>query len=322
MNIFKFLFCSLTIIVLGLNLKAKDLEPNFSLITSGSVTDIILKDEKLYASTTASSLDIFDIKTKEKINTITIAKIKNFTGDTIDSKIYSIDILKDNILILSQGEEGGRSITIYNKNKQFEKIIDDKDGLFIARAKFLDENYIIYALLSNQIFIYDIKNKKIINEIQISQSKFSNFSLSEDKSKVIIADESGILTMLDTKTFNILKIFKDQNLDNIFQIDIKNDLIITAGQDRRAAIYSLNDKIKYFKEASFLIYSVGLSPSAKFGAFASDEDNNVTVFNINSKENLYKLTKNKSTLTNILFINENEIFVTSDDKKINYYKLN
>ena len=322
MNIFKFLFCSLTIIVLGLNLKAKDLEPNFSLITSGSVTDIILKDEKLYASTTASSLDIFDIKTKEKINTITIAKIKNFTGDTIDSKIYSIDILKDNILILSQGEEGGRSITIYNKNKQFEKIIDDKHGLFIARAKFLDENHIVYALLSNQIFIYDIKNKKIINEIQISQSKFSNFSLSEDKSKVIIADESGILTMLDTKTFNILKIFKDQNLDNIFQIDIKNDLIITAGQDRRVAIYSLNDKIKYFKEASFLIYSVGLSPSAKFGAFASDEDNNVTVFNINSKENLYKLTKNKSTLTNILFINENEIFVTSDDKKINYYKLN
>ena len=61
MNIFKFLFCSLIIIVLGLNLKAKDLEPNFSLITSGSVTDIILKDEKLYASTTASSLDIFDL---------------------------------------------------------------------------------------------------------------------------------------------------------------------------------------------------------------------------------------------------------------------
>ncbi len=320
MNISKFLFCSL-IMILGFNLNAKDLEPNFSLITSGSVTDIILKDEKLYASTTASSLDIFDMKTKEKIDSITISKIKNFTGDTIDSKIYCVDVLKDNILILSQGEGGGRSISIY-KNKQFEKIIDDKAGLFIARAKFLDENHIIYALLSNQIFIYDIKNKKTVNEIQISQSKFSNFSLSEDKLKVIIADESGILTMLDTKTFNIIKVFKDQNLDNIFQIDIKNDVIITAGQDRRVAIYSLNDKMKYFKEASFLIYSVGLSPSAKLGAFASDEDNNVTVFNINSKENLYKLTKNKSTLTNILFINENEIFVTSDDKKINYYKLN
>ena len=61
MNVTKFLFYAL-IVILGLNLNAKDLEPNFSLITSGSVTDIILKDEKLYASTTASTLDIFDIK--------------------------------------------------------------------------------------------------------------------------------------------------------------------------------------------------------------------------------------------------------------------
>ena len=320
MNLSKFLFYFI-FMLLGLNLNAKDLEPNFSLITSGSVTDIILKDEKLYASTTASTLDIFDIKRKEKIDMVKVPKIKDFTGDIIESKIYCVDVLKDNILLLSQGENGGRNINIY-KNRQFEKIIDDKAGLYIAWAKFLDENNIIYALLSNQIFIYDIKNKKIKNEVQISQSKFSNFSLSEDKSKIIVADESGILTLLDTKTLNILKIFKDFNLDNVFQVDIKNDLIITAGQDRRVAIYSLNDKIKYFKEASFLVYSVGLSPSGKIGAFASDEDNNVTVFNINSKENLYKLTKNKTTLTNILFINENEVFVASDDKKINYYKLN
>ena len=321
MNIFKYQFFSFLVLFLCLNLNAKDLEPNFSLATSGSVTDVVLNDNKLYATTTASTLDIFDIKTKEKIDMVKVPKIKDFTGDTIESKIYCVDVLKDNILLLSQGENGGRNINIY-KNRQFEKIIDDKAGLYIAWAKFLDENNIIYALLSNQIFIYDIKNKKIKNELQISQSKFSNFSLSEDKSKIIVADESGILTLLDTKTLNILKIFKDFNLDNVFQVDIKNDLIITAGQDRRVAIYSLNDKIKYFKEASFLVYSVGLSSSGKIGAFASDEDNNVTVFNINSKENLYKLTNNKTTLTNILFINENEVFVTSDDKKINYYKLN
>lgn len=321
MNIFKYQFFSFLVLFLCINLNAKDLEPNFSLVTSGSVTDVVFKDDKLYASTTASSLDIFDIKTKEKIDSIKVQKIKDFTGDIIESKIYSVDVLKDNILLLSQGENGGRSISIY-KNKLFEKIIDDKAGLFIAKAKFLDDEHIIYALLSNQIFVYDIKNKKITNEIQISQSKFSNFSLTQDKSKIIVSDESGILTVLDTKNFSVLKKFKDLNLDNVFQVDIKNDLIITAGQDRRVAIYSLNDKIKYFKEASFLVYSVGLSPSGKIGAFASDEDNNVTVFNISSKENLFKLTNNKTTLTNILFINENEVFVTSDDKKINYYKLN
>ena len=103
---------------------------------------------------------------------------------------------------------------------------------------------------------------------------------------------------------------------------MKKDIFITAGQDRRCAIYSLDERISYYKEGSFLIYSVALSPSAKLAAFASDEENNVTIFNTTTKENLYKLTQNKTTLTNILFINENEVFVTSDDKKINYYKFN
>jgi hypothetical protein len=318
MNILKTLFFCL---ILFLNLNAKDLEPNFSLIASGAVTDLVLKEEKLYVATTASSLDIFDINTKEKIDSIKTSKIKDFTGDMIDSKIYSVDILQDNILFVSQGENGGRFLSIFNNGK-ISNLIEDKERLFIARAKFLDENHLIFALLSNQIYLYDIKNKKILKELQISQSKFSNFKLTSDKTKVVVSDESGILTMLNSKTFEIIKTFKNQNLDNVFQVDIKNDIILTAGQDRRSAVYSLDGKISYYKEFSFLIYSAGLSPSGTLAAVASDEENNVTVFNVNSKENICNLTQNRSTLTNILFINENEIIVSSDDKKINFYKLN
>ncbi|MDD3007532.1 MAG: WD40 repeat domain-containing protein [Arcobacter sp.] len=318
MNILKTLFFCL---ILFLNLNAKDLEPNFSLIASGAVTDLVLKEEKLYVATTASSLDIFDINTKEKIDSIKTSKIKDFTGDMIDSKIYSVDVLEDNILLVSQGENGGRFLSIFNNGK-ISNLIEDKERLFIARAKFLDENHLIFALLSNQIYLYDIKNKKVLKELQISQSKFSNFKLTSDKTKVVVSDESGILTMLNSKTFEIIKTFKNQNLDNVFQVDIKNDIILTAGQDRRSAVYSLDGRISYYKEFSFLIYSAGLSPSGTLAAVASDEENNVTVFNVNSKENICNLTQNRSTLTNILFINENEIIVSSDDKKINFYKLN
>jgi hypothetical protein len=316
----KIIFTCLTICLYLSSSWAKDLIPNYSLTASGGVTDLVLKNEHLYVATAASSVDIFDLKTKEKIDSIKVPKIKDFMNESIDARVYSIDILGNDLLILSQGENGGRNIDIY-KDGKLNKIIEDKDRLFIAYAKFIDENHIIYALLSNQIYIYDIKNKKIINETQISQSKFSNFKLNEDKTKLVVADESGILTMVNTKDLSQIKKFDTLNLDNIFQVDIKNDIIITAGQDRRCAIYNSDKKNSYYKEASFLIYSAALSPSAKLGSFASDEENNVTVFNINTKENLYKLTQNRSTLTNILFINENEIFVSSDDKKINYYKI-
>ena len=303
-----------------LNINAKDLAPTSSLLASGGVTDLVLNNDKLYVATAASSVDIFDIKTQEKINSIKMPQIKDFLGDIIDSKIYSVDVLEENILILSQGEKGGRNLDIY-KDGKIENIIKDTERLFIGRAKFLDENHIIYALLSNQVYLYDIKNKKVLKEIQVSQSKFSSFRLTQDKSKLVICDESGVISMLDSKSFEILKIFRYQNLDNVFQVDIKNNLILTAGQDRRAAVYNLDTKEAYYKEYSFLVYAAALSPSTKLAAVASDEENNVTIFDTSSQANLYKLTQNKATLSNILFLNENEIIVTSDDKQINYYKI-
>ncbi|MBP7224904.1 MAG: WD40 repeat domain-containing protein [Aliarcobacter sp.] len=303
-----------------LTINAKDLNPSKSLIASGGVSDLVLVENKLFVATTASTIDIFDISTDEKIDSIKLPKIKDFIGDSIDSKIYSVDVLNDSVLILSQGEQGGRNLGIY-KNGQMQNIIDDSQRMFIGRAKFLDENHIIYALLSNQIYLYDIQNKKILKEIQISQSKFSNFKLTKDKSKFIVSDESGVITMLDSKSFEVLKTFKNQNLDNVFQADIKGNLILTAGQDRRAAVYNIDTNSAYYKEFSFLIYSVALSPNTNLAAVASDEENNVTIFNTKTKENLYKLFLNKATLSNILFLNENELFVASDDKEINYYKI-
>ncbi len=303
-----------------LNINAKDLAPTSSLLASGGVTDLVLNNDKLYVATAASSVDIFNIKTQEKINSIKMPQIKDFLGDIIDSKIYSVDVLEENILILSQGEKGGRNLDIY-KDGKIENIIKDTERLFIGRAKFLDENHIIYALLSNQVYLYDIKNKKVLKEIQVSQSKFSSFRLTQDKSKLVICDESGVISMLDSKSFEILKIFRYQNLDNVFQVDIKNNLILTAGQDRRAAVYNLDTNEAYYKEYSFLVYAAALSPSTKLAAVASDEENNVTIFDTSSQANLYKLTQNKATLSNILFLNENEIIVTSDAKQINYYKI-
>jgi WD40 repeat protein len=313
---------TISFIILLLNiLNAKDIIPTFTYKASGSVTDIVLKNEKLYVATSSSKVDIFNIRTQEKIKSITIPQIKDFMGDVIDSKIYSVDVLEDMLLILSQGTKGGRAIHIY-KNEELKEIISAKKRMFIARAKFIDKKRIVFSLLSNQLYLYNLEDNKKIHETQISQSKFSNFVLSEDKKQIVIADESGILQMLDVSTQKVLEVFKEQNLDNVFQVDLKNDIILTAGQDRRAAVFSIKEKSAYHKNATFLIYSAGLSPSGKIAGIASNEDNEVSIFNTKTKEDLHLLKGNKTTLTNIVFINEKEVFVSSDDERINYYKIN
>ncbi|WP_418187215.1 WD40 repeat domain-containing protein [Aliarcobacter lanthieri] len=287
-------------------LSAKEVTPSFSLKASGAITDFIVENNILYIGTTTSSIDIFSLEKKEKISSIKIPKIKDFLGDIIDAKIFSVDKINNDILILSQGESGGRNIFIY-KNDNLKNIINAKDRLFIAQAKFLDDNHIIYALLSNQIFIYDIKNSKIINELQVSQSSFSHFVLSDDKKTILVTDESGVINQYDTKSFKKLKTFKGQNVDRVFQVDIKKDTILASGQDRRVAIYFTNGKASFYKSFDFLVYAGALSPSSNLACVSNDENNNALVFDINKNENKYLLTQNKAILTKILFLDEDTV---------------
>ena len=315
MNILKSIFTSFFLIC---SLYAGTLQPTHQIEASGGVNDIVLNNNLLFAATTASSVDVFDLKSNKIIESIILPKIKDFMGDTIDSKVYSVDVLNDKILILSQGKKGGRNIDIYQYGK-FHNIISDKQRMFVAKAKFLSDDKIIFSLLSNQLYVYDMKKNKNLYSIQVSQSKFSNFVLSENKKEIIIADESGDLKLYKTDNGEYVKSYSHQNLDNVFQLDYKNGTVLTAGQDRRSVVYSKNKT--YYNESRFLIYSCGLSPSGLIGAYSSNEDNDVTVFNTKTNKKLYLLEGNKMTLNNILFINEKEIFITSDNKNINYYKL-
>lgn len=292
--------------------------PTEQFIADGSVTDIVYNNNKLYSATDASCVNIFDVITQKIIKTITLDKITDFMGDSIDSKVYSVDIIQDKVLLLSQAQKGARRLHIHEDNT-LKLVLPFSKKLFIAKAKFLDSKTVILGLLSNEIISYDIIKQKINYTVQVSGSKFSDFVLTEDKSKIIIADESGNLKIHTSKDGIFKKELSGQNLDNVFQVDTKNGVIITAGQDRRAVIYKSNSV--FYKKSNFLIYSAGLSPSALLAGYASDENNNVTVFNTQTKKLIGVFGNNTMTLTKILFINENEFFVASDSNTINKYKI-
>ena len=306
----------LTLFLLSFSLFA--LEPVKTYKADGSVVDMLVHDNLLYVSTDAGTVDIFDIKTAKNVKTISVEKIKDFVGDEVDSKVYSVDVLNKATLVLSQTSGGFRRVDIHVDGKR-ERVIDAKDYMAIAKAKFLDEETIIIADLSNEISSFNIKTKQKNWSFQASGAKFSNFVLDEKREKIVIADESGDLKIHATKDGKFIKKLSGKNLDNVFQVDMKNGVIATAGQDRRVVVYEPFSA--YYKTSPFLIYSVGLSPSGKRVAYSSDENNNVTVFNTSSKNDVAKLTGNKMILTNIVFLNENELFISSDDETVNYYKI-
>lgn len=314
MKIFFLLFCITSLFGLPLQM------PNASFISSGAVRDIVISDNKLYSATDAGCVDIFDLDTKNIISKIEVDKITDFMGDTIDAKIYSVDVMSGKVLILSQGNSGFAQVYIHTNNKT-ELLISSNEMLSIAKAKFIDSNTLLFGLLSNELISYDISKKAINYQFQVSQSKFSNFALNENKEEVVTADESGILKIYTIKDAKLLKTLKGQNLDNVFAVQSKNAIVVTAGQDRRVVVYNEKTDSAYYKTSGFIVYAVGLSPSAKLVAFSSDEHNNITLFERQTQKELARFGGIKMTPTNILFLNENEFLVSSDDKVINLYKI-
>jgi len=316
-------------LVLTASLFALDnLKPTYVYNASGGVTDLVENSGKLYVSTQASSVDIFDLKTKKLLKKIKVPQIEDFMGDIVDAKVYNTDVLHGKVILTVQATSGFRELYLYN-GKKLEKIISTKDKLYVSKALFVDDTHIVFCLLGNTMYYYDIKTKKTLWTLEVKapdaefNSTFADFALNKNKTIAAVADESGDIKIVDLKQQKVIKLLADKNLDKVFKVDYKNGKIITAGQDGRCVVYDTKRNTDYTLRENhwFLIYAAALSPDGSKGAFSSDENNNVTVFDTNTKSKLVRLTQNKMTMTNILFLNNNEIFVATDSPKFNYYKL-
>lgn len=296
----------------------QEMEPTCSMIAKGDVQDMAVQDQKLYAATNKGSVDIFDLEKRERIDSIEIPRIEDFMGKKMDAKIYSVDSLEESVLFVSEGLGGYRKLWLFREG-ELQKIVDEKSRYFIKKARFVDRDRVLIALLSNEHILYDMRTKKEHYNIQMSTSSFSDFTMDEEKMRFATSDESGIVRVVDTLSGKVLKEYKGQNVDRVYQVDIKDGTILTAGQDRRAAIYSVLDS--YYLEFDFLLYSAALSQDASLAAVAYNEENHILVYRVDTKRRLYDLKGSLATVTKILFLSRDEIVASSDSATINCWKL-
>jgi len=305
-------------LVQGLSMET--LTPTKSFQAKGDVQDIFYDKNKniLYAANSNGSVELFDVESSLVIKTIELPTIIDFIGDVMPSKIYSIDVIEEKLLIVSQGMKGYRNLWIY-ENDTLTKIFDIDKKYFLQKASFIDKDRILFALLSNQVGLYNLKTEENEYFMQLSHSSFSHFKVSVDKKSFASTDESGIVRLFNTQDGIIIKTLEALNLDKVYQVDYKNDVILTAGQDRKAVVYPTNAQA-YVLHFDFLLYSCALSTNSTYGAVSYNEKNEILVFDIANKRYLYNLIGQKATLTQILFISEKELIASSDSNIINFWK--
>jgi len=305
-------------------LYAKAIGPIHKIKADGAVTDILKDGNTLYAATDNACINVFSLQNRHRLYKIGFPTITDFMGDIISPKVYDIDKLSGNETIVAavQGDRGYANIYLIRNKKPVLIIKDVEAKMMVKRVKFLDENTILLGLLSNELVRFDLVKKKVVYRKQISAYTFSDIVLNKGRTEVITADESGIIHIIDAQTGNSIKELSGKNVDNIYQIDYKGTTIICGGQDRRLSIYHRNTSQSYYLMSSFLIYSVGLSPSGKLGAYSANEENEIRVFNTTSKQDVALLQGSETVITRILFTSESELITSSDDPNILFWKIN
>ena len=121
---------------------ASSIKPQYELEASKMVTDLFIEGDTLYAATSGGIVDIFSISKKEHIGKIELPSVKDFLGDLMPPKIYSIDKIGSKIVLVSQGRSGFRDVYIKDGDT-LTRIIDSSDEFFLKKGLFIDENRII-----------------------------------------------------------------------------------------------------------------------------------------------------------------------------------
>lgn len=299
---------------------AKDTIPVSIFKSVGFVNDFTVNENNLYVGNDAGTVDVFDIKTAKIINQISLPPLTSSMNKIIPADILSVDYLNGKLLILSVGKDAYRNVWIY-ENYMLKQIVNEEEKLIIKEARFVNDEQMIFATLGSDIILHDMSEKYNLYNTHISYSALGDITLTPDKKKMIIADESGAVKIVDTKSSTIDKIYSSENVDNIYRVAYANGIIITAGQDRRVGVYQKNQK-PYHIKSNFLVFCVGISPSGKTAVYSSGEENHLQLFNPKTKQMHERLVGHKSIINQIKFINEEELFSSSRDNYIYYWQVN
>ena len=299
---------------------AREIKPAFVLKSRGLVNDFVLDNYHLYTANNEGSVEIFDIRTQKKVDEIFLGLQMTALGEEVPVKVLSVDRRNGKTLIVSTDIDGYRNVWIHD-GKSLKSIINKSKKLTVKEARFINDEEFAYGTLGYDVTRYSTNdNAYQVYSEHIEQSAFSDMVMSEDKKSMVTASESGKVTLLDVQSGKILNEFDSLNVDNIYKLDYKNGTIITAGQDRRVGVYPKVGK-PYYIRSKFLVYSVGLSPSAKIGVYSANEENDLQLFEVANGKKTDILKGHDSVPSTIKFFDEMGFFSAGFGYNIYYWHL-
>ncbi|HHG73700.1 MAG TPA: hypothetical protein ENK22_01480 [Persephonella sp.] len=153
-------------------------------------------------------------------------------------------------------------------------------------------------------------------------SFFSDMEINDEKTMVAVVDESGDTKIASIKNGKVIKVIEELNKDKAFDVDFRNNRVITGGRDKKAVYYNLKtDHYTTFSADDFMVFSVALSPSGNRGAYLYNDKFDVRIVDTEEGTILTTLSGHKATPSNIRFVDENQLIIGCDDGKLYIWRI-
>jgi len=310
MRVIAFLFVTVMSLYSGV------ISPYLSVKTSSPILDFVIHDGMVWAG--SANGEALRINAKGKIEfKIQLPLNVDAWGEKAVQKVMSIDVSSDGKTLVLAGEDG----SLYSVRDQKVHKSSFSTKTVIKKIAFVSQTKVLLALLSNEVVFFDLAANKIVKTLSGGTSPLSDMAISADKKTAIIAGEAGVVSVIDTASMKIVRTIRGGNVDNVYKVDFQNGYVVTAGQDRRAIVYTIDGKSYVRYNGTFLIYTVALSPSAFYMAASMDEENLISVYDTRKRQKIATAKGHSATLNRIAFMNEKRFVSCADENKILFWEL-
>ena len=115
-------------------LLSAELIPKRIIEASGNVQQIALVEGKIVAGTSVGTVETYNLSDASKLSLVQFPKIKDFTGDEVAPKVFSVDRIENSLLAVVQASNGARELYKIDEGKP--QVLIDSSANLLASAPF------------------------------------------------------------------------------------------------------------------------------------------------------------------------------------------
>ena len=255
------------------------LNPSHKITAKDSVNYISVYKNNLYASTNSGEVEIYNLHSRKKVDSIVLPKITDLWGESNPPRVFNTHTIDGKkILIISQATADKSNLHIFSNGKLQSVDLGERSGI-IKNAFFVSDDEVVLGLRSFEIVRYNVKKREIVWSLKPDFEVFTDLQIYDDK--VFSTTEGGTIYIIDLQSGKVERILKGANFDYIYALGVAKGVALTAGRDKICGVYNLTSGDFKRVETEFMAYSVAISGAYPLrGAVGYNENGDILVFGI------------------------------------------